>query len=103
MGEIEAAIGIEQLKKLPKIINKIQMLAKTLSDGIAHLSGLNVPFVDPNCTHVYYAFPLIVDLDKIKCNRKTLVNHLRKEDVPIGEGYQNIHLLPFFQNKKNWE
>jgi len=100
MGEIEAAIGIEQLKKLPKIINKIQMLAKTLSDGIAHLPGLNVPFVDPNCTHVYYAFPFTVDLDKIKCNRKTLVNHLRKEGVPIGEGYQNIHLLPFFQNKK---
>lgn len=99
MGEIEAAIGIEQLKKFPKILKKIQTLANFLSEGLRNLDGLRIPFVAPDCTHSYYAFPLVIDLKKINCNRKKLIDLLQKEGVPMGAGYQNVHLLPFFQKK----
>ena len=99
MGEIEAAIGIEQLKKLPKILRKIQMDAKILSNGLKRLKGLQVPFIESNCTHAFYNYPLIINLKELKVSRKVLAHLLRKEGVPISEGYQNIHLLPFFKNK----
>lgn len=99
MGEIEAAIGIEQLKKLPKILKKIQLDAQILSKGLRNLKGLQVPFIDENCTHAFYSYPLAINLNELKVTRKVLVHLLRKEGVPIGEGYQNIHLLPFFKNK----
>tara|TARA_B100001109_G_C18686752_1_gene391368 strand:- start:91 stop:738 length:648 start_codon:yes stop_codon:yes gene_type:complete len=99
MGEIEAAIGIEQLKKLPKILKKIQMDAKILSNGLKRLKGLQVPFIESNCTHAFYNYPLIINLKELKVSRKVLAHLLRKEGVPISEGYQNIHLLPFFKNK----
>ena len=99
MGEIEAAIGIEQLKKLPKILRKIQMDAKILSNGLKNLRGLQVPFIDKNCTHSFYNYGLIIDLNKLRVSRKFLTHLLKKEGVPVSEGYQNIHLLPFFKNK----
>ena len=99
MGEIEAAIGIEQLKKLPKILKKIQTDAKILSDGFKNLKGLQVPYIESNCTHAFYNYPLVINLKELKVSRKVLVHLLRKEGVPISEGYQNIHLLPFFRNK----
>ncbi len=50
LGEIEAAIGIEQFKKLKKIIKFRQKLAKTLIDGISQLKGIQVPIVNKECS-----------------------------------------------------
>jgi perosamine synthetase len=99
MGEIEAAIGIEQLKKFPKIIKKIQDLASLMTKGLSTLNGLTLPEVSTNLSHSFYAYPIVIDLKKIKCDRKKLISYLNKEGVPIGAGYQNIHRLPFFQKK----
>jgi perosamine synthetase len=40
LGEIEAAIGTEQLKKLPSIINKMQRVADTLIEWSRRLGGI---------------------------------------------------------------
>ena len=100
MGEIEAAIGIEQLKKFPKILKSVQENAKLLSSGLKNLKGLQVPIIDKNCTHAFYNFPLVLDLQKVKKTRTLIVKALRSEGVPLGEGYLNIHNLPYFKKKK---
>lgn len=100
MGEIEAAIGIEQLKKLPKILKSIQKNAKLLSNGLRKLKGLQVPIIDKNCTHAFYNFPLVLDLHKVKKSRTLIVSALRSEGLPLGEGYLNIQNLPYFKNKE---
>ena len=45
MGEIEAAIGIEQLKKLNKIIKNKQNIAELLIKGLSGLKGLKLPLI----------------------------------------------------------
>ena len=100
LGEIESAIGIEQLKKMNKIVNFRQKLAKTLIDGISNLSGLQTPIVKKGNTHVYYVIPFVLDLKKLKFNRKKIIELLKKEKIlGIVGGYTNLHLLPIFQNK----
>ena len=42
MGEIEAAIGIMQLKKLKHIIKNKQMIAKILYKGLGKLNGIKL-------------------------------------------------------------
>ena len=57
LGEIEAAIGIEQLKKLPKILKKIQKNGELLNKELKKLEGLEVPEVDNKViTHAYYTY-----------------------------------------------
>ncbi len=100
MGEIEAAIGIEQLKKLPKILSKIQSNAKLLNNNLNKLPGIIVPQVDKSkYTHSYYTYGINLDLKKIKTTRKKIVKLLKKEGVPCNEGYLNLHLLPIFKKK----
>jgi perosamine synthetase len=100
MGEIEAAIGIEQLKKLPKILKKIQNNAKILNDNLKNLQGLIVPEIDNKLiTHSYYTYGLRLNLNEIKISRKKIVQMLNKKGVPCGEGYLNLHLLPLFTKK----
>jgi dTDP-4-amino-4,6-dideoxygalactose transaminase len=101
MGEIEAAIGISQLSKLEKIIKEKQSIANQLTLGLSGLKGLSLPEIRLDFSNVYYVYPLIIDTNKLGISRGLLVKALRAEGVPgLSEGYQNLHLLPLFQQKK---
>ena len=100
LGEIESAIGIEQIKKLPKLIKKRQNMAEKLTKGLKGLQGLKLPIIEEHCSHVYYSFPMILDINLLKISKKTIAEALTLEGVDgIATKYQNIHLLPMYQNK----
>jgi perosamine synthetase len=99
LGEIECAIGIEQLKKLDGFVATRQRAAERLSAGLRDLPGLRTPVVSPESTHVYYYYGLVLDLDVVGVPRDRLHEALKAEGVPIGNRYQNLHLLPMFQQK----
>ncbi len=100
LGEIESAIGIEQLKKLNKIVNYRKKLAFELIKEIKDLPGIQTPFLKKNYTHIFYVIPFVLDLSKLKYNRKKILNLLSKSGiVGLNEGYQNLHRLPMFQKK----
>ena len=100
LGEIEAAIGIEQLKKLDEIINRKLTLANQLTDELKGLYGLITPKIQLDLRNVYYTYPLILDTQLINVPRSKIVSALKAEGVPnLAEGYQNLHLLPLFQEK----
>jgi dTDP-4-amino-4,6-dideoxygalactose transaminase len=100
LGEIECAMGIEQIKKLPRLVRARQNIANRLTNGLSSLKGLRLPIVKDRCTHVYYVYSMILDLDLLKCSRENIVRALQAEGVQgVVSGYQNIHLLPMYQNK----
>ncbi len=100
MGEVEAAIGLEQYKKLKKIITKRNKLIKILLDKIKNLNGIYVPKLENLFENNFYIFPIKLDLNKIKYTRKYIIKCLSKEGVQgLNEGYINIHKLPLFKKK----
>lgn len=100
MGEIEAAIASVQLDKLAPRVATRQQAADAMSAGLAGLAGLTLPVVAPSNTHVYYVYGMTLDVDVLGISRARLVEALKAEGVPwLVVGYQNIHLLPLFQQK----
>ena len=99
MTEIEAAIGIEQLKKLNYIVKKKQKLAFYLKRKLKNLKGLQTPYVKKGCTHSYYAFPLIYSEEKNNVSRDKIFKELIKYKVPIKNKYVNLLELPLFRKK----
>lgn len=100
LGEIEAAIGIEQLKKMPSLVKSREKTGLALSKGLKDLKGLKVPSIKDNCTHAFYCFGLIIDESSIGVNRETIIKALEAEGVNgLNAGYQLLHMLPMFQEK----
>ena len=100
LGEIECAIGIEQLKKLKGFVDSRQRAAEQLTRGLAGLVGLKTPFVRNDCTHVFYVYPMQLDIVKLGVPRALIVRALEAEGVEgLSEGYSNVHLLPLYQQK----
>jgi len=99
LGEVECAIGIEQLKKLKGFVESRQHLADRLSEGLHGLTGLRTPVIKPDCTHAYYVYPLILDIEALHVSRIRIAEALAAEGLGILTSYQNLHLLPMYQKK----
>jgi dTDP-4-amino-4,6-dideoxygalactose transaminase len=100
LGEIESAIGIEQLKKLKGFVEGRQHAAERLTAGLKGLGGLRTPIIQSDCTHAYYVYPMILDVDRLGVTRERICSALEAEGVTgLAAGYTNVHLLPIYQNK----
>ena len=87
MTDIAAAIGIEQLKKLPGFNERRRENARYLNDRLAGIEGIEIPYVLPNVRHVYHQYT-------IKCdNREAIIQKLKDNDVGFGIYYPKpMHL-----------
>ncbi|MCX7029693.1 MAG: DegT/DnrJ/EryC1/StrS family aminotransferase [Spirochaetes bacterium] len=62
MTDAQAAVGIEQLKKLDGHNARRIAIGGRLAEGLAGIPGLELPWVDPKGVHVYHFF--VVQLGK---------------------------------------
>jgi perosamine synthetase len=99
LTEVQAAIGIEQLKKLKTFAGERAAAAARLSKGLETLKGLRTPVVKSGCTHVYYVYPLVYDDKETAVPRDLIVKALQAEGVSVSGTYANLHLLPVYQRK----
>jgi dTDP-4-amino-4,6-dideoxygalactose transaminase len=99
LTEVQAAIGIEQLKKLDRIVAAKSLAATRLSDRLNHLGGLRTPIVKEDCIHSFYGYPFLVDDQVIGVPRDRIVEALRAEGLLAAGGYCNLHLLPMYQQR----
>ncbi|MGA1941135.1 DegT/DnrJ/EryC1/StrS family aminotransferase [Arcobacter sp. YIC-310] len=109
LTEIQAAIGIEQLKKLDDELKIRQKYAKMYDDAFSKYPFIKTTKLDKR-THSYYvqAFEFLEDIAQVSRNKFITavkaelepVEGRENEGVPIGQGYvKPIYLLPMFQKK----
>jgi dTDP-4-amino-4,6-dideoxygalactose transaminase len=100
LGEIESAIGIEQLKKMHGLVDRRRELSERLTKNISGLTGLRPPIIRAGCTHSYYMYPMVLDTKLLGVPRAVLFDALVAEGVQgLSCGYVNVHLLPMYQQK----
>jgi dTDP-4-amino-4,6-dideoxygalactose transaminase len=59
-----------------------------------------MPRVRAGCTHVYYVFPIVLELESLRATRAEIIEALVAEGVDgLIAGYVNLHLLPMYQEK----
>lgn len=100
MTELEAAVGIEQLKKLDKF-NSIRIgLAGYLSQKLINFTGITLPQPSKNVRHVYNVYGIRYDKNKVGIPRDVFIKALNVEGIPATAGYPRpLYLNPLFQKK----
>lgn len=94
MTDIAAAIGIEQLKKLPKFNEKRRENAKYLNENLSEIKEIATPIVLKNAEHVYHLYT-------IRCkDREKLIYQLKKNEVGCGIYYPKP--LHFYKHLKQY-
>lgn len=95
MTNIEAAIGICQLKKLEKFNKARRQNAGHLMKNLKNLDWLVLPHIPENVDHVFHQFTIRL---KKGVDRLGLVEHLRRNKIGCKVYYpMGIHQQPFYQ------
>lgn len=96
MGEISAAVGLTQLKRLPEFIERRNMIAGYYDEQLSKVSGIETLRVPKNMTHNFYKY---VTLLPPEINRDEFKQKLRDKGVkPSGEVYwPPLHLEPVYK------
>ncbi len=87
MTELQAALAVEQLKKLDACVEQRQKMAKILDEKLAGIDGIEVYRAAPNATHVYWKYCLRVDDQKIQDGSVGLAKALKVYDVASAPRY----------------
>lgn len=92
MTNLNAAIGLEQLKKLPKFNNARIKNAKYYDKNIENIEI--TPFVAPHVKHVYHQYTIWVE------NREQFIEHLSARGIGYGVYYpRGAHHQPVINSK----
>jgi len=97
MPEIEAAIGVTQLRKLPTFLKKRRKNAKLLTQKLSETKQLTLPVEPEGYKHSWYLYTVRLRNGDAE-NRDRIVNELRKKRVGAAVYYPTpIHLMPYYR------
>jgi dTDP-4-amino-4,6-dideoxygalactose transaminase len=97
MFELQAAIGIVQLKKLPSFIAKRRKNAQQLTDILKKTSKLILPYETTDRQHSWYLYTARLK-DGTETQRNKLLEDLKKKGIGAEAYYVNpVHLMPFYR------
>lgn len=79
MSECEAAVGRVQLRKVDRLNARRRALARRYTEALRGLAGIIPPYEHPDCCHVYYLYPVLVDQARAGFSRDDLMRILFRE------------------------
>lgn len=96
MTDIQAALGLSQLKRLPSFIARRNELASTYLDRLKHFP-LELPAVTPGARSGWHLFPVRLLLDKLTVSREDFLRALHAENIGANVHYIPVHFHPYYQ------
>jgi dTDP-4-amino-4,6-dideoxygalactose transaminase len=97
MSDIQAAIGIHQLRKLDGFIADRRRLAGLYTERFSAVPELQVPTVHPERTHAWHLYVLRLCLDRLTLDRSAFIDALRAMNVGTSVHFIPVHLHPYYQ------
>lgn len=96
MTELQAALGVSQMKRLDEFVIRRHQLQKRYDDLLADLPVL-VPYQCSASYSALHLYPIQIELDKIEKSHKQIFEELRKEGVGVNVHYIPVHTQPYYQ------
>jgi dTDP-4-amino-4,6-dideoxygalactose transaminase len=97
LTDLQAAIAIEQLKKVERFTTARQTNARLLSEGLKDVAGIVLPTIADSRNHVFHQFTIRVT-PELGISRDDFVKALQEREVGAGVYYPRaLHSYPHIQ------
>jgi dTDP-4-amino-4,6-dideoxygalactose transaminase len=94
MTDIQAALGIPQIKKLDSFIAMRREYAKLYNSSLTEIDGAITPFEDPRAKHIYHLYPLLLD----GYNRDGFIDKMNDKGIGCSVHFIPLHLHPLYRS-----
>lgn len=94
MTNLQAAIGVAQLRKIDKLIKRKIEIAKIYRDILGNVKGITLHPSMRWAKCVYWLYSILIDKEKYGMSRDKLVAKLKKYKVETRRFFYPLHIMP---------
>lgn len=99
MTDIQAAIGIHQLKKLEQMQKRREEVAKRYNDTFEDMPEIITPTVKRYVRHAWHLYPILINTDLLRIDRAKFIDALKAENIGTSVHFIPIHLHPYYRDR----
>ena len=99
LTDLQAAIGIVQIKKLDSFIKKRKKIANYYNKIFKQYEEFKIPLNNDSFGHAYHLYVLKFNFKKNKKNKKNFFNFMFSKGINLQVHYKPVHLNPFYIKK----
>lgn len=110
MNDIQAAVGVAQMKKLDKMIDTKIKNVKLYNKLLKDVDFIVTPFVPAGYGHTYQSYVCMVDNEKLKLSvevanklRNKIMGILENKGISTRQGTHAVHTLGYYKNKYGYK
>ncbi len=103
MTDIQAALGISQLKKLNFFTKKRNDIAKIYNDNFKNSKLLKKPYTQKTILHSYHLYTILINFQKLDINKNRLMEILSENNIGTQVLYIPVFLQPYYKRKYNYK
>lgn len=98
LSEIQAALGVSQMRKLEKFISKRKKLAKKYDELLRDVPEVKLVQTRDRDLSAHHLYVILVDFTKSSISRNDLMLHLRSVGIGTQVHYRPIPTQPYYQS-----
>jgi dTDP-4-amino-4,6-dideoxygalactose transaminase len=103
MTDIQAALGIHQLRRLDEFIRVRQQYAQRFDEGFADLAEVTTPVVNSDRSHVYHLYVLRLNLQRLTIDRAEFIEQLKVQNIGTSVHFIPVHLHPYYRQQFGYQ
>ena len=99
MSDLQASIGIHQMKKLDQMQKRREEIADMYNKSFDQIPQITTPTVKSYATHAWHLYPIQVNSDMLSINRNEFIEALKAENIGTSVHFIPLHLHPYYKEK----
>ena len=103
MMDIQASIGIHQLRRVERYWKQRQQVWLRYNDAFQGLPCITPTNAEPNTKHAYHLYTPLLDVETLGKSRDWVLSALTAESIGVGVHYLPVHLHPFYRKTFGWK
>ncbi len=103
MTDIQAALGLQQLHKLPQFQQRRREIVRHYQAAFAAMPELQTPTERPEAESAWHIYALRLNLEQLRIDRAQFIQELTARNIGTSVHFIPNHLQPYYRDKYGYQ
>ncbi len=103
MTDLQAALGIPQLKKLPFFQDRRREIVSRYAAGLADVTAIELPQERPEVWSAWHLYVIRLELDQLTIDRDRFIEEMAARNIGTSVHFIPIHHHSYYRDRKGFE
>ena len=103
MTDVQAALGLVQLRKLEEFNAQRREMAQYLTGKLQGVSKVEIPHSTKDGERVWHLYPILIEIESLQIDRNEFIKAMQCENIGVSVHFIPIYRHPFYQKSYNFK